>query len=72
MANKARAKEEEQVAETLAVEGVTAGPSSARDKENHSSHTWLENYIERLEGERARNEFLDSYEYHEIMATLLG
>ncbi len=72
MANKARAKEEEQVAETLAVEGVTAVPSSARDEENHSSHTWLEGYIERLEGERARKEFLDSYEYHEIMATLLA
>ena len=72
MANKARAKEEEQVAETLAVEGVTAVPSSARDEENNSSHTWLEGSIERLEGEKARKEFLDSYEYHEIMATLLA
>ena len=60
------------MAETLAVEGVTAVPSSARDEENHSSHTWLEGYIEGLEGEKARKEFLDSYEYHEIMATLLA
>ena len=58
--------------ETLAVEGVTIVLSNARDEENHFSHVWLESYIERLEGEKARKEFLDSYEYHEIMATLLA
>jgi len=60
------------VAETLAVEGVATVPSSARDEECRCSHAWLEGYIERLEGEKARKEFLDSYEYHEIMATLLA
>ena len=60
------------MAETLAAERVTTVPISARGEENHSSHTWLEGYIDRLEGERARKEFLDSYEYHEIMATLLA
>jgi hypothetical protein len=58
--------------ESLAVEGVATVPSSARDEENYSSHAWLEGYIERLEGEKARKVFLDSYEYHEIMATLLA
>jgi hypothetical protein len=60
------------VAETLAVEGVATVPSSARDEEDHFTHAWLEAYIERLEGEKARKELLDSYEYHEIMATLLA
>lgn len=60
------------MAETLAVEEVTKVPSSVRGEENYSSHAWLEGYIERLEGERARKAFLDSYEYHEIMATLLA
>jgi hypothetical protein len=60
------------VVETLAVEVVTRLPSSARDEEDHFTHAWLEGYIERLEGEKARKAFLDSYEYHEIMATLLA
>ena len=58
--------------ETLAVEGVATVLSNAPNEENHFSHVWLEGYIERLEGEKARQEFLDSYEYHEIMATLLA
>ncbi len=58
--------------QTLAVEGVATVRINARDEENHFSHVWLEGYIERLEGEKARKEFLDSYEYHEIMATLLA
>jgi hypothetical protein len=60
------------VLQTLAIEGVATVRSNARDEENHFSHVWLEGYIERLEGEKARKEFLDSYEYHEIMATLLA
>jgi hypothetical protein len=60
------------VVESVAAEGVAAVPSSARDEESHFTHAWLEGYIERLEGEEARKEFLDSYEYHEIMATLLA
>jgi hypothetical protein len=58
--------------ETLAVEGVATVPSSAHDKEDHVSHVWLESYIARLEGGKAREEFLDTYEYHEIMATLIA
>ncbi len=58
--------------EKVAAEGVATVPSSTRDEESCCSHVWLEGYIERLEGEKARKEFLDSYEYHEIMATLLA
>ena len=58
--------------ENLAVEEVATVLSNARDEENHFSHVWLEGYIERLEGEKARKEFLDSYEYHEIIATSLA
>jgi hypothetical protein len=60
------------VVKPVAVEGVATVPSSTRDEESRCSHSWLEGYIERLEGEKARKEFLDSYEYHEIMATLLA
>jgi hypothetical protein len=58
--------------EPLTVEGVATVPSSAYDREGYFSDVWLESYIERLEGEKARKEFLDSYEYHEVMATLLA
>lgn len=58
--------------ETLAAEGVATVPSSARDEENYFSHSWVEGYLERLGGENARKEFLDSYEYHAMMATLLA
>ena len=58
--------------ESLAVEGVATVPSNAHDEEDHVSHVWLESYIAQLEGGKARKEFLDSYEYHEIMATLLA
>jgi hypothetical protein len=58
--------------EPLTVEGVATVPSSAHDREDYFSDVWLESYIERLEGEKARKEFLDSYEYHEVMATLLA
>ncbi len=58
--------------EFLTVEGVATVPSRAYDREDDFSDVWLESYIERLEGEIARKEFLDSYEYHEIMATLLA
>jgi hypothetical protein len=56
--------------ETLAAEGVVTVSSVACDKENHFAHAWVADYTERLEGENARKECLDSYEYYAIMATL--
>ena len=58
--------------EPLTVVGVATVPSSAYGREDYFSDVWLESSIERLEGEKACKEFLDSYEYHEVMATLLA
>jgi hypothetical protein len=55
-----------------AVECIRTVYSSALDEEAHYPYSWLENYVERIEGEVARRECLDSYEYHAVMATLLA
>ena len=58
--------------EALAVERAAGGCKGACCDEEYDSHSWLEDYIERLEGKAARQEFLDSYEYHSLIATLFA
>ena len=57
----------------LVAEGVaTASDSNTRFDEERHPYLWLENYIERLDQKAAREEFLGSYEYHSLMASLLA
>ena len=59
--------------ENVAVrETKTAKESAAHVEEEYSSHSWLEDYLERLEAKEAREEYYTSYEYCALMATLLA
>jgi hypothetical protein len=51
---------------------VTLTSDSIRFEEERDPYLGLEDYIERLEEKAAREEFLDSYEYHSLMASLLA
>ena len=58
--------------EALAVGKAAGGCRGACCEEEYGSHSWLEDYIERLEGKAERREILDSYEYHSLIATLFA
>ena len=66
------AREKEEAMHDSAVECVATAYSSARDEEARGPYSWLENYVERIEAQIAREECLDSYEYHAVMASLLA
>jgi hypothetical protein len=55
-----------------AVERVVTAYGSTLDEEARNPHSWLENHLERIEGQLAREESMDSYEYHAVLATLLA
>ena len=56
-----------------AVEHVaTAYGSSTRDEEACSPYLWLDSYDERIERRVTREDCLDFYEYHAVLATLLA
>lgn len=57
---------------TLATKDVALAFDRTRLEEEHQPYLWLEDYIERLEEKAAREEFLDSYEYHSLVASLLA
>jgi hypothetical protein len=51
---------------------VTLTSDSIRFEEEPHPYLWLEDYIERLEEKAAREEFLDSNEYHSLIASMLA
>lgn len=56
----------------LATKDVALALDRTRSDEERHHYLWLEDYIERLEEKAAREEFLDSYEYHSLIASLLA
>jgi len=58
--------------ENIAVGNTEAACKNARHEEEQSPHSWLEDYLDRLEGKEAREEYYDSYEYCALMASLLA
>jgi hypothetical protein len=56
-----------------AVERVApAYGSSTRDEEARSPYLWLDSHVERIERRVTREECLDFYEYHAVLATLMA
>jgi len=58
--------------ENTAAGNTEAACKTAPAEEEQSPHSWLEDYLDRLEGKEAREEYCDSYEYCALMASLLA
>ena len=54
------------------VERAVIASDNTLDEEARNTHSWLENHLERIEEQLAREECVNSYEYHAVLATLLA